>query len=513
MEQAKTKPEESKEKIPESLPESLSAIRAEELLTLNSEIYNNLNSFYKTEIFKDVDFQDKRVAVGNLNDEFDESAYVKAGFFQKFDNFTRFGLHKKHYGLLKSKERGLLDKTELNENIEGKNIEIAQDNKKEREYIESNVIDIRSDFKKEKSERIVTKRFEKIDGKIVKMVESKRTKEGEIEAAGKLKNKKISEADVFGSDLVKLKEQFKKHIDDKSKLENLKYLSTEGKEELQAKMSEEEKKLSNSIKEKEVELKDKLSIFKEPLEERYEQTNELLNKVSLVFENAKNIENDFREKLRGIDNEIKLIESSGILAESKKDIIEELKLNREESARILSNSVELKTNMEARLKVLTVNKKELTDELFKINKIGKTKEEIEKEEKVKKEKETIKKETVVKKDRTEDFAEDWSFMEGQKISEETKIKPEQAKEEADVFYDLNDDEDKIEINEIIGSYLTKKDSQKKKDKGWFDGFIKNVFSSLFDLKKANVPINKKSIFKETDKIFKKSQKSQNKSNK
>ena len=44
--------------------------------------------------------------------------------------------------------------------------------------------------------------------------------------------KKINEADKFGAELVKLKEQYEKHRNEKGKFENLKHLSVEGKEAL-----------------------------------------------------------------------------------------------------------------------------------------------------------------------------------------------------------------------------------------------------------------------------------------
>ena len=107
----------------------------DKLLGKNLEVYDNLNSFYKTDIFKDINFEDRRVAAGKLDDKFDESAYIKAGFWQKFENFTRFGLQKKLHGLIKSKERGLLDKMEIDEDIIGRDIFVLQSNKKKKNIL------------------------------------------------------------------------------------------------------------------------------------------------------------------------------------------------------------------------------------------------------------------------------------------------------------------------------------------------------------------------------------------
>ena len=514
MEQPKTNTEEIKQNTPESVPESLSMTEVDELLKENIDVYNNLNSFYKTDIFKDVDFKDKREAADKLDDRFDESAYVKAGFWQKFENFTRFGLHKKSHGLIKS-ERGLLDKTETDEDITGKDIEITKDNnKKEREYLESNVVDIRGDFKKEISDRMITKRFEKVDGEIVKIIESKRTEQGQIEAAGRLRDKKINEVETTGADLVKSKEQLEKHLGDKGKLENLKYLNAEGKEDLRIKMSEEEANLSNSIKDKEAELKDKLSIFKEPLEERMSQTKELLDKVSIAFDEVKEESLKLFNSSKEINSEIKIIEKSNILEETKKQVIDNLIIAKNEMDNNLLELVKRKTELEKRNNILLINKRDLSEELSKINKIGKTKKEILEEEKDQKEAKTVGENNAIEKKETkqiaEDTAEDFSFMKGQKINEkEEERKYKKSSEdvnEGDILYDLTDEEDKEDINKIIDSYLTKNAPQKKKDKGFLAGFIKNIFGSLFELKKINIPINKKRILKETDIIFKKNQK-------
>ena len=618
MEQPKTNTEETKQKTPETQESkkevNLSMEEVDKLLGKNLEVYDNLNSFYKTDIFKDINFEDRRVAAGKLDDKFDESAYIKAGFWQKFENFTRFGLQKKLHGLIKSKERGLLDKMEIDEDIIGRDIFVLQSNKKEKEYLENNTIDVRGDFKKEKSERFITKRYEKIDGEIVKIVESKRTDQGQIEAAVKLKDEKINEADKFGAELVKLKEQYEKHRNEKGKFENLKHLSVEGKEALTKKMAEEEESLGISIKDKELDLKERLSIFKEPLEERLNSTKELFGKVSAVFEGVKNEETEINKKLREIESEIKLIEQSGILEEIKKQKIENLMAGKSETAGNLSEIVLRKNALKAKLDILKTNEQNLGKELFKINKIGKTKEEIAEEEKnnnkqrhtkhsnkeeeerdfvfkdfdgkeysiyeikrlpgVKKAIDKIKIEDLAllndyarrdaelkannipataagldtpeqkqmyynalssrnwldeiflsygftkdiskkiaeklieeKEKEVSNFAEDWSFMsEKKKIESQYKTANDERFEETDVSYDLNDTADVFSIKGIIDNYLTKKAPQKKKDKGWFDGFIKNVFGSLLDFKKANIPINRKIIFKETDKLFKKSQK-------
>lgn len=516
MEQPKTNTEEIKQKTPESVPESLSMTEVDELLKENIDVYNNLSSFYKTNVFKDIDFKDtlRLRGVGVIDEKFDEVVYGKATVEQKILNFATLGLAKKDLGLIKSKERGLLNQNIFNKEIEGNDIEIGQ-NKEERGDMEK----IIGDFHKELSpedlgKRQITKKFEFVDGEIIKIVQASRTEQGMIEAVVNLRNEKMHEADNFGADIVKSKKQLEKHLGDKGKLENLKYLNAEGKEDLRIKMSEEEANLNNSIKDKEAELKDKLSIFKEPLEERMSQTKELLDKVSIVFDEVKEENLKLFNSLKEINSEIKIIEKSNILEETKKQAIDNLIIAKNEMDNNLLELVKRKTEMEKRSNILLINKRDLSEELSKINKIGKTKKEILEEEKDQKEAKTVGENNATEKKETkqmaEDMAEDFSFMEGQKIKEkEEEGKYKKSSEDVNddnILYGLIGKEDKEDINKIIDSYLTKNAPQKKKDKGFLAGFIKNIFGSLFELEKINVPINKKRILKETDIIFKKNQK-------
>jgi len=518
MEKAEQKEKENfEQKKTEVSPEKLSLSDIDNLLTENAETYTNLNLFYRTIIFKEVDFQDKRVAVDKLNDKFDESAYVKAGFWQKFENFTRLGLRKESHGLLKSKERGLLDKTEIDEDIIGKDIKIVptDENEKEREYLKKNVVDIQGDFKKEIPDRIITKRYERIDGEIVKIVESKRSGWGEMEAALKLRDSNIGEADILGTDLVKSKEQLRKHLNDKDKLENLKHLSAEGKEDLRKKMAEEETNFGNSIKDKEEELKNKLSIFKEPLEERKSQTQELLNKISGTFEYAKKEEAEANKKLKEIDSEIKLIEQSGILEGSKNQIIESLKTGRNELAANLNEITLRKKELDNRLSILKINKQDLDKELNKLNKIGKTKEEIAEEEKKKneskKDKNEDEKKEADKKSQSSDFAEDWSFMTEKKKDEShsekyAKADDEEKTENGDSGEEILNAPEKTftekEIENVVKTHLKIIGLSKIEDKKIQDQITKNAIMNVLKMiEKTKETITEIYIRKETKRVF------------
>lgn len=456
MEQPKTNPEEIKQKTPESQEKKEISIEdIDKVLDIEEGILDSLNKFSKDEIFKNVDFKDtlRFKGIGVIDEKFDEIAYGKATLEQKILNFATLGLAKKDIGLMKSKERGLLNKDVFNKDIEGKDIEIGQ-NKEERSATEKLIGGFHKELSPEDLEkRQIIKKFEVVDGKIIKIVQTSRTEQGMIDAAGKLRDEKIKEADNFGGDLIKSKEQLEKHLSDKGKLENLKYLSAEGKEDLRIKMAEEEANIGNLIKDKKTELTDKLSIFKEPLEERLNQTEELWNMVSKTLDEVKEESLTLFNSLKEINSEIKTIEKSNILNESKKQAIDNLMVAKNEMDNNLFELVKRKTELEKRNNILLINKRDLSEELSKINKIGKTKKEI-LEEKAGKEKadkktgknipeqsaEEEKKETAKKSSGT-DFAEDWSFMsEGKKDKE--KNEPKKYSEE-----DKKEDED-VEINGV-----------------------------------------------------------------
>ncbi|KKP74565.1 MAG: hypothetical protein UR72_C0010G0009 [Parcubacteria group bacterium GW2011_GWC1_35_21] len=520
MEKAEQKEKENfEQKKVEVSPEKLSLSDIDELLGENVEVYNDLGSFYKTiDVFKNIDFKDnlKFKGVDVIDDKFDEAVYGKATLSEKILNFTTLGLAKKDLGLIKSKERGLLNKDIFNKEMEGKEIEIGQ-NKEERSDVEKIIGSMRKELSAEDLRgRRITKSFEFVDGKIIKKVQASRTEQGQIEAVVKLKDEKIKEADNFGVDLVKSKEQLKKHLNDKEKLENLKHLSAEGKEDLRRKMAEEEASLGNSIKDKEEELKDKLSIFKEPLEERAGQTKELLNKVSKAFEYADKEEAETNKNLKEIDSEIKLVEKSGILEGSKNQIIESLKAGRNEMANNLSEITFRKKALDNRLSVLKTNKQDLDKELSRMNKIGKTKEEIAEEEKVKKEenkkdmKDMNEDDTkeAGKKLQANEFAEDWSFM---KEKRDSKVEPEADSEDS---VEENESANKEtentaektftekEVEDIVKTHLKIIGSSKIKDKKIQEQITRNAIGNVLKMiEKTEEPITEIYIRKETKRVF------------
>src|SRR3989344_7555350 len=107
----KGKKEEQPHSPEDKTEKELSLSEIDELLKEKAGIFDNLDKFSKDEIFKKENFKDLRTVIDKPDDRFDEDVYAKAGFWQKFKNYARFGFRKEQYNLIKSKERGLLDKT------------------------------------------------------------------------------------------------------------------------------------------------------------------------------------------------------------------------------------------------------------------------------------------------------------------------------------------------------------------------------------------------------------------
>lgn len=370
---------------------SLSEIK--DLVKEREGIFDSLDKFSKDEIFKKENFSDLRVAVDRPDDKFDESAYAKAGFWKKLENFINMD----HLpGILKSKERGLLDKTKINEDIAYKVIEIGQNDKQERKYIEDNVIDVQGDFKKDNSERAVGKLFNVVDGEIVKYVFSGRTQKGQIEAAGKMREAEISRLEtVNGKELVGLKESIEKNKQTKENMLKMTgFMSEKDKQDLTDKLNKEEADKKERIKEKEEKIADKTIFFREPLEGRLRETVEIENNLSKAFYSIKTGELDLNKKIKECESFIKEAQKLNLSDEVRADIVKNAEAKRSEMGVQIKEIAEKKILISSRLDVLKTNKKEIETTLDRVNAIGKTKEEI---ENAKKEKSDKKSETKTEK--------------------------------------------------------------------------------------------------------------------
>src|SRR3989338_4100380 len=392
MEQSKTNKtntEEIKQKTPEpqESKKEISVESIDEALITEEGILDSLNKYSKDEFFKDIDLKNnlKFKGVGVVDEKLDKAVYGKATLSEKILNFATLGLAKKNLGFIKSKERGLLNKDVFNKEMEGKEIEIGQ-NTEERSGMEKIIGNMHKELSEEDLEgRRITKSFEFVDGKIIKIVQASRTEQGMIDAAGKLLNGKIGTLEKgAGADLIKEKEGLEKHYSSKEKIaEMTKYLDPEAKEEIIKKISQEEADSQERIKEKEENLKSELDVFRTPFQERLGKTNELIDNFSGMLKDTKEAESKYNSQLKNINSMIEQAQKSGLFEGSKKEVVERLNSKKAEFEEKAKEFGVRKNIFEAKLGQLKNNKTELEKVVSKINGIGKTKKEITEEKKAK----------------------------------------------------------------------------------------------------------------------------------
>lgn len=381
--------------VPENKAEKeFSMSEIDELLKESEKVSANLDKFSKDEIFKEVDFEDLRMATDKPDNRFDEVAYTEAGFgkkyndfFRKFDYFTSFSLNKEKYelsklkdreksGILKSKDRGLLDKTKINENVVGKAFEIGQNNKQEKKYLEENILNVKDD----ESQRETFKTFyiNNADGKIAKYVSSFRTEKGQMEAVNKMCATEIDRLDTDGAKLVGFKDALERNAKSKESFLKLsESMSNEDKEKVTSKLDEEEGQTKDKIKEKEEKLYEKTNKFREPLERRLQETLEIQDSLTEAFDFIKTGESNLNKQIKECESRIKEAQKLDLLGNVGADV---LKIFENEKAELDMRAKELtekKNIISSRLEVLKINKKETETALDRMNNIGKTKKEIE----------------------------------------------------------------------------------------------------------------------------------------
>ena len=508
MEQPKVNTKEIKQKTPES-QEAKKEISVEEMdkaLDVEEGILDGLNKYVKEDTLKDIDFKNNLKFRGvDVDEKFDEITYGKATLEQKILNFAILGLAKKDLGLLKSKERGLLNKDIFNKEIEGKEFEVGQ-NQEERSDMEKTIGNMRKEFGAEDlGKRHITKRFEVVDGKVIKIVQASRTEQGMLDAAGKLLNEKIEGLEKgAGVDVIKEKEGLEKHYSSKEKIvEMTKYLGSEAKEEINKKINQEEVDTQERIKEKEENLKSELDVFRIPFQERLDKTSELVDNFSGMLKDTKEAENKYNGQLKNINLNIQQAQKSGLLEESKKELVKELeskKMEFEEKAKEFG----LRKNIfEAKLGQLKINKAELEKTVNKINGIGKTKKEIT-EEKAAKERNAPKTEKDIpepaEKEEKKETAGKRNEME---FAEE---KTEEIKDKHMVVEDVLKTAEKTftdkEIEKIVTTQLKILGLSKIKDKKIQDQITKNAIINVKKMiEKTETPMTDIYIEKETKRVF------------
>jgi len=516
MEQSKINTEEIKQKTPESQEskKEISVESIDETLITEEGILDSLNKYSKDEFFKDIDLKNnlKFKEVGVVDEKFDEVVYGKAVLSEKILNFATLGLAKKDLGFIKSKERGLLNKDVFNKEMEGKEIEIGQ-NTEERSGMEKIIGNMHKELSEEDlGGRRITKSFEFVDGKIIKIVQASRTEQGMIDAAGKLLDEKIENLKKgVGADLVKEKEGLEKHYSSKEKIaEMTKYLDPEAKEEIIKKISQEEADSQERIKEKEENLKSELDVFRTPFQERLGKTNELIDNFSGMLKDTKEAESKYNSQLKNINSMIEQAQKSGLFEGSKREVVERLSSKKAEFEEKAKEFGVRKNIFEAKLGQLKNNKTELEKVVSKINSIGKTKKEITEEEKKKNEGKKDKREDDKKeadKPQASDFAEDRSFVGGKK---DAKIEPRaDLNDNAEEIEGVNKEIENIaknfsekEIESIVKTHLKVIGLSKIQDKKIQDQITINAIGNVKKMiAKNEEPMTEIYIRKETKRVF------------
>lgn len=381
----------------------LSLSEIDELLKKSKKVSDNLDKFSKDDLFKKVDFYDKVEFKDKLNDEYDSVAYEKADFWKKFENFTRFGFHKERYGLLKSKERGLLDKNKINKDVSGQDIDDSKFSELEKFAIEEKLVGNIGMRRKDLDRIMVSKRYEIVDGEIVKIVESRRTDNGAKEAAGEMREEEISRLEtVNGAELVGLKEAMERSAKSKESFLKLgESMSDEEREKITAKLDAEESQTKEKIKEKEERLAEETKIFREPLEGRLQEILKIQDSLTEAFDFIKTGESNLNKQIKDCESFIKESQKLDLLGGVGGDAVKIFEDKKAVLDAQIKEFAERKKLVSSKLETLKNNKKEIEATLNRLNNIGKTKQEIAEEGKDKKKDETETKSTKNKKSGTE----------------------------------------------------------------------------------------------------------------
>lgn len=378
----------------------LSLSEIDELLKKSEKVSDNLDKFSKDELFKKVNFYNKVEFKDRLNDEYDSIAYEKAGFWRKYENFTRFGFHKERYGLLKSKERGLLDKSKINKDVSGQDIDDSKFSELEKIAIEEKLVGNIGMRRKDLDRIMVGKRYEIVDGEIVKIIKSHRTESGAVEAAREMREAEISRLEtVNGTELVGLKGAMERNTKSKESFLKLgESMSNEEREKVNAKLDEEENQTKEKIKEREEKLSEETKKFREPLEGRLQETLEIENSLMEAFDFIKTGESNLNKQIKDCESFIKEAQKLDLLGGVGGDVVKIFENKKSLLDAQAKEFAERKELVSSKLEMLKNNKKEIEATLNRVNNIGKTEKEIEKEKKSEKKMETKTESTGEEKD-------------------------------------------------------------------------------------------------------------------
>ncbi|MDO8593135.1 MAG: hypothetical protein Q7R92_05265 [bacterium] len=227
--------------------------------------------------------------------------------------------------------------------------------------------------------------------KVEKIIMGQKTDQEKDKIAGDILEGRLKDSEKTGADMVKQREglaamqrdmvKFEGDLDDNAK----------------KKLDDEKEKIETSIKDKQAELNEKLEPIRTPMEKRQAELATGLEGLSVMSKDLTAEEEKYKNEIKILDDKIKRIKGS----EKIKDFMgEEIGKWEKEKAKLEANKqafANKKKELEIMAKALKSNKDEIDKTLARINKIGKTKEELkaeeaekqraEKEEKEKKQKE------------------------------------------------------------------------------------------------------------------------------
>lgn len=375
-------------KTPENNQENEFSIdNINDILKEKTDVYDNLNKFSKDNIFKGYDLRGNIEVRDKAEDKYDSGAYAKASLGKKFASFV---MPKKFLGVVKTENRGLVDKNTIEDYVEGRVFRLGDKDKDVYKHEEEKVAKKFNWTEEESKGRVVTKTYEFTNGKIEKIIKSSRTEEGMIDFAGKMRENMISTIDrKLGNDLVGLKESVVKNKQTKENMLKINgFMPEEEKQALADKLDKEGASKEERIKEKEETIAEELKIFKEPLESRMKETSEMENNLSKALNFIKTNESNLNKNIKECEAFIKEAQKLSLSDEMRDDIVKTA-----EAQRVVLNAqakefADKKALVSSKMEIIKNNKKDIEATLNRINNIGKTKDEIAKEKKNEKKEET-----------------------------------------------------------------------------------------------------------------------------
>jgi len=319
--------------------------------------------------------------------ESDSRAYADASKWDRFKHNIGFGRNE----IQEVDGRGIVDTRKLDstDNLKKRDDARTEEEKKEEsqqiadsllksgvkpEDIASLMGTIKTSYKEQRSS--------KQEGRVVKIVERSMTEDETAKAAAK-----IIEADLTGlekgqgADLIKNKESLEKHKESGKGLKELtKDLGEAATKGIEEKMAAEEAEKVKTIDGQEKALAAELNKFRTPLEGRLKEISDIVDDFSTAFEDLKIKESTFAERVRNFDAKIRQAEKSGLLQGTKEKLLQELNTQKAQDAVDLAALKDKRETVQKRLTVLQKDKAQTEKMLERINRIGKTREDLRKEQ-------------------------------------------------------------------------------------------------------------------------------------